>query len=298
MHVIAGDAEEKTGQGTKRLPSWFKIRVNTNERSTEVRHLIASNRLHTVCRSAACPNLTECWNTGTAAFMILGNICTRDCRFCNVPTGTPKGPDLDEPDRVAHAVSVLKLTYAVITSVARDDLPDGGASLFSATIRAVRARVPGCRVEVLIPDFQGAEAPLTTVLEAAPDVLNHNLETVPSLYSRVRPQANYRRSLEVLSRAHAQGAVTKSGLMVGLGETPDEVRSVMRDLRNSGCRVLTLGQYLQPGKNHLQVQKYYHPDEFDALRKEAMATGFRHVAAGPLVRSSYHAHEYGPAVED
>lgn len=258
-----------------------------------MRNLIRDNNLHTVCRSAACPNQTECWNAGTATFMILGNVCTRGCRFCNVPKGVPEGLDTDEPYRVARAVSNLKLNYVVITSVTRDDLPDGGASMFAETIKAVHRMKPGCRVEVLIPDFQGSEPSLKMVLDANPHVLNHNVETVPSLYPRVRTHADYKRSLELLKRAHRYGAITKTGLMLGLGETIDEVFSVMHDLRKMACSILTLGQYLQPGKNHLPVEKYYHPDEFDMLRNKAMSLGFRYVVAGPLVRSSYHAEQYG-----
>ncbi len=275
-----------------RLPPWFKIRLTTSERLWEVRSLIRRNNLHTVCTSAACPNQTECWNSGTATFLILGNTCTRSCRFCNVPKGTPQSVEADEPYRVASAVESLRLTYAVITSVTRDDLPDGGSGLFAETIRAIRRRVPVCRVEVLIPDFQGSESSLNAVLQAKPDVLNHNIETVPSLYKRVRPKADYGRSIELLSRAHAWGALTKSGMMLGLGESKEEILSVLEDLRIAGCSLLTLGQYLRPGKNSLPVEQYYHPDEFLELRDQAMSLGFSHVTAGPLVRSSYHAGEH------
>jgi lipoic acid synthetase len=274
-----------------RLPPWFKVRLTTNERLTEVRKLVRNNRLHTVCSSAACPNQTECWNAGTATFMILGSVCTRGCAFCAVAKGVPQGPDLEEPDRVADAVAALKLKYAVVTSVTRDDLPDGGASLFAGTIRAIRAKTPACRVEVLIPDLQGSESALKTVLDASPDVLNHNLETVPALYARVRPRADYGRSLELLRKAGSCGAVTKTGLMLGLGEGMEEVRSVLKDLRSIGCDRLTLGQYLQPSREHLPVEKYYHPDEFAVMRGLALAMGFQQVASGPLVRSSYRAGE-------
>jgi lipoic acid synthetase len=223
--------------------------------------------------------------------MILGNICTRNCRFCGVPKGSPRGLDPGEPERVADAVASLHLKYAVITSVTRDDLADGGSSLFAATIKAIRMRCPGCRVEVLIPDFKGSESSLGTVLRASPDVLDHNIETVPALYPTVRPQADYQRSLALLEAAHAYGALTKTGLMLGLGETIDEVRAVMHDIRKVDCSLLTIGQYLQPGKYHLPVEKYYHPDEFAALRDTAKAMGFQHVSAGPLVRSSYHAEQ-------
>jgi lipoic acid synthetase len=278
---------------SKRLPPWFKVRLTTSDQFTQVNSLIRANRLHTVCRSAACPNQTECWNAGTATFMILGNVCTRGCRFCNVPKGRPKGLDTEEPARVAEAVTALKLKYAVITSVTRDDLEDGGAGLFAETVRAIRAKSPDCQVEVLIPDFQGVEASLLTVLDSNPDVLNHNIETVPSLYTKVRPHADYLRSLQVLARSAKYDAITKTGLMLGLGERLDEVRKVMGDLQSIGCSILTLGQYLQPSRKHLSVEKYYRPDEFTMLRDEAMSMGFHRVAAGPRVRSSYHAERYG-----
>ena len=278
---------------SRRLPPWFKVRLTTNDQFKQINSLIRANKLHTVCRSAACPNQTECWNAGTATFMILGNVCTRGCRFCNVPKGNPEGLDTEEPARVAEAVNALKLKYAVITSVTRDDLEDGGAVIFAATVRAIRAKSPVCQVEVLIPDFQGAEASLLTVLDSKPDVLNHNLETVPSLYTKVRPHADYFRSLTVLARSEKYGTITKTGLMLGLGESMDEVRKVMGDLQSIGCSILTLGQYLQPSKEHLPVEKYYRPDEFTMLRDEAIAMGFQRVVAGPLVRSSYHAAEHG-----
>ena len=289
--MTSAAADEETSK-KKRLPPWFKIRLSVNDRSAEVRDLIRNNNLHTVCRSAACPNRSECWNSGTATFLILGNVCTRSCRFCNIPKGAPEGIDRDEPDRVASTVKSLRLKYAVITSVTRDDLPDGGASLFAKTIELIRKYVPGCRVEVLVPDFQGSKSSLKTVLDASPDVLNHNLETVPSQYPRVRPQADYCRSLELLDRARLSGTVTKSGLMLGFDENLDEIRAVFRDLRNVGCSILTIGQYLQPSGNHLSVSKYYHPDEFAALRQEAMKLGFKQVVSGPLVRSSYQAEKY------
>jgi len=279
---------EKSG----RLPPWFKTRLNASDQFTLVRNLIRTNELHTVCQSAACPNRTECWNAGTATFMILGNVCSRGCRFCNVPKGRPKGLDTEEPWRVAETVAALRLKYAVVTSVTRDDLVDGGARVFAGTINAIRTKSPDCRVEVLIPDFQGSEVSLRTVLDADPDVLGHNLETVPSLYSRVRPQADYQRSLEVLTRAQKCGVITKSGLMLGLGESLDEVRRVMGDLYSIGCTILTLGQYLQPSRKYLPVEKYYHPDEFIELRNQALALGFLYVVAGPLVRSSYHAENH------
>ena len=287
----------KTERKPGRLPPWFKIRLTAGAAFSAVQRQVQANNLHTVCRSAACPNRAECWSAGTATFLILGNVCTRGCRFCNVPQGTPQGLDLNEPKRVAAAVASLGLAYAVITSVTRDDLPDGGARIFEHTIRAIREKAPACRVEVLIPDFQGSEDALRTVLSAKPDVLNHNLETVPSLYPRVRPQAGYHQSLELLARAYDHGSVTKTGLMVGLGEGIDELRLVMAKLRESGCAILTIGQYLQPNKTLLPVDRYYHPDEFDQLKQEALAMGFRHVEAGPLVRSSYYAGSYGANAE-
>jgi len=278
---------------SRRLPPWFKVRLTTNDQFKQINSLIRANKLHTVCRSAACPNQTECWNAGTATFMILGNVCTRGCRFCNIPKGKPEGLDTEEPTRIAEAVNALKLKYAVITSVTRDDLDDGGSGMFAETVRAIRSKSPDCQVEVLIPDFQGAEASLLTVLDSNPDVLNHNLETVPSLYTKVRPHADYFRSLTVLARSEKYGTITKTGLMLGLGESIDEVRKVMGDLQSIGCSILTLGQYLQPSKDHLPVEKYYRPDEFTMLRDEAIAMGFQRVVAGPLVRSSYHAAEHG-----
>jgi lipoic acid synthetase len=286
----------KIQENKKRLPPWFRVRLATNEQLAEVRNLIRSNNLHTICSSAACPNKTECWNAGTATFMILGNVCTRSCRFCGVPKGTPQLPDLNESDRVAHAVASLSLRYTVITSVTRDDVADGGAFLFAATINAIRNKNPLCRVEVLIPDFKGSANALRTVLSARPDVLNHNIETVPSLYATVRPQADYQRSLTLLTSAYACGALTKSGLMLGLGEVIDEVKAVLYDLRQAGCSMVTLGQYLQPSKYHLPVIKFYHPDEFESLRDAAKFMGFQHIEAGPLVRSSYHAEQSFQAV--
>jgi len=277
----------------KRLPPWFKIKHTESERFAEVRRLVRTNNLHTVCSSAACPNQNECWNAGTATFMILGNICTRGCTFCNVPKGRPEGLDLEEPARVADAVVSLKLRYAVVTSVTRDDLADGGSGIFAETIRFIRSKAPECRIEVLVPDFHGSREALRTVLNAGPDVLNHNVETVPSLYSRVRPQADYRRSLQLLKTAKAHNNIlTKTGIMVGLGESIAELLTVFSELGDAGCDILTIGQYLRPGKDHVLVEKYYHPDEFDDLRAYALSMGFSHVVAGPLVRSSYHAGEY------
>ncbi|MBI5647601.1 MAG: lipoyl synthase [Ignavibacteriae bacterium] len=272
-------------------PSWLKVRVPLGTSYSELRHIIDGQRLNTVCEDARCPNMAECWNHGTATFMILGDVCTRSCGFCAVKTGRPPSLDLDEPRRVAEAVVAMRLRYAVVTSVNRDELPDGGASVFAATIRAIRDRLPACRVEVLIPDFQGDTAAVDAVLDADPDVLNHNVETVPRLYRSVRPQAKFDRSLAVLRRAHARGITAKTGFMLGLGETRDEVRSLLAAVRDAGVDIVTIGQYLQPSKEHLPVDRYVPPDEFAAWREEGLTLGFSHVESGPLVRSSYHAAE-------
>ena len=249
--------------------------------------------LHTICEEALCPNIGECWENRTATFLILGDVCTRNCGFCAVTTGRPTGLDLEEPERLARAVQKIGLRHIVITSVTRDDLPDGGAAIFAATITRLRDYVPDCGVEVLIPDFQGNWDALATVMEARPDILNHNLETVPRLYRRVRPKAVYAQSLELLRRAKAlaPNAVTKSGLMVGLGESREELLQTFRDLRARDVDVLTVGQYLRPTMRHLPIERYVPPEEFAALKVAAQAIGFGHVEAGPLVRSSYHAHE-------
>jgi lipoic acid synthetase len=255
--------------------------------------LMREQSLHTVCESARCPNIGECWSSRTATFLILGEVCTRRCAFCAVTSGTPEGCDTDEPRRVAEAVAALGLKYAVVTSVTRDDLPDGGAAIFAATIRAIHDLRSGCRVEVLIPDFAGSEPALAQVVEAAPDVLNHNIETVPRLYSLVRPQADYRRSLELLAHAKAINPqqTTKSGLMLGLGEETAEVEASLRDLRAHGCDIATIGQYLRPSADHIPIQRYAPPDEFAHLATYGQSLGFRHIESAPLVRSSYHARE-------
>jgi lipoic acid synthetase len=267
------------------------VKLPQGENYFALKQLVRDQRLHTVCESASCPNIGECWNQKTATFMILGDICTRSCGFCDVKTGRPFGLDRDEPARVAEAVRTLGLKHAVITSVNRDELPDGGAAIWAETIRQVKALNPGCTVEALIPDFEGVEESLLTVLAAKPDILAHNTETVPRLYRRVRPQAKYPRSLELLQRAKTHGFVTKSGLMVGLGEAWEELRQVMQDLCAVHCDILTIGQYLQPSRQHLPVLRIYAPEEFGQLRQEGLGLGFRHVEAGPLVRSSYHAGE-------
>jgi lipoic acid synthetase len=273
----------------QRLPSWFRIRLGKNERLAQVRTLIRGNKLHTVCQSAACPNQNACWNAGIVTFLILGNICTRSCRFCNVPKGIPAQVDEDEPVRVAQVVMALSLKYVVVTSVTRDDLGDGGAGSIAATVHAIRSHSPLSTIETLIPDFQGSPDALSTLLNARPDMLSHNIETVPSLYDKVRPQASYERSLQVLSYAAERGFASKSGIMLGLGESINEIIDVMRDLRTVGCSVLTLGQYLQPGKRYLPVVTFYHPDVFEYLRTVALSLGFQKVESGPLVRSSYRA---------
>lgn len=272
-------------------PDWLRVKLPTGEAYQRVKGLIQDNDLHTVCESAACPNRGECWSRATATFMILGNICTRSCGFCNVITGRPTELDLDEPRRVAEAVKKLSLKYAVITSVNRDELKDGGASVWADTISQVRASSPTTKVEVLIPDFCGNWDSLQTVLDARPDVLNHNIETVPRLYLEVRPQGRYQRSLDLLLRAKEQGFVTKSGLMLGLGETEAEVLEVMTDLRNHKVDLVTLGQYMQPTERHLPVAQYIEPAVFKSLETKGLEMGFANVFAGPLVRSSYHADE-------
>jgi len=263
------------------------------ERYERLVRLVRDQRLNTVCEEARCPNLGECWNRGTATFMILGSVCTRACRFCAVATGLPElPPDPDEPRRVAEAVAAMGLRHAVITSVNRDDRPDGGAGSFAACIREIRARVPGCAVEVLIPDFKGVRSALDTVFAARPDVLNHNVETVPRLYGFVRPGARFTRSLDVLRLSKAFGLVTKSGIMVGLGEAWDEILDCMRAIQRAGADVLTIGQYLRPSLSHAPVARYYPPDEFVELRHAGLSMGFAHVESGPLVRSSYHAESH------
>ncbi len=272
-------------------PEWLRVRIPTSGRIVELDKLVSDEKLHTVCESAACPNRGECWSRGTATFMILGNVCTRSCGFCNVKTGRPTELDLDEPRRVAESVRKMKLRFAVVTSVDRDDLPDGGASVWVSTIRAIRKAAPDCGIEVLIPDFEGNFAAQDMVFNARPDVLNHNMETVKRLYVPVRPQARYDQSLELLQRAKDAGLTTKSGLMVGLGEEPEEVLELLRDLRAHSVDNITIGQYLQPTPKHLRVHRYVHPDEFEMYKEEGHRMGFKKIDSGPLVRSSYHAEE-------
>jgi len=275
-------------------PEWLKVRLPTGPTYENLRRLMRSKELHTVCEEAHCPNMAECWGAGTATFMILGDTCTRSCGFCAVKSGRPGAVDAEEPRRVGEAVGQMRLGHAVVTSVNRDELPDGGAEIFAATIREIRRQSPGTTVEVLIPDFVGRPESLDAVLDARPDILNHNVETVPRLYPRVRPQARYERSLEVLRRTkeRAPDLVCKSGIMVGLGETRDEVVVTMRDIASQGTDVLTVGQYLRPSPVHLPIERYWSPAEFDDLRDTGMTMGFRHVEAGPLVRSSYHAERH------
>jgi lipoic acid synthetase len=280
-------------------PDWLKVRAPGSENYLRLRGIMRELQLNTVCEDAHCPNIGECWHHGTATFMILGDICTRACAYCAVAHGKPKALDLEEPGRVADAVARMGLSYAVITSVDRDDLPDGGAAIFASTITAIKRRLPATRVEVLIPDFKGEIAPLHTVLDARPDVLNHNTETVPRLYRMARSGGKYTRTLELLqrARAYAPDIPTKTGLMVGLGEETSELVEVFRDLHAVGVSILTIGQYLRPSPEHAVMTRYYHPDEFAALKRAALDIGFVHVEAGPLVRSSYHAHEQADAAE-
>ncbi|HUF47462.1 MAG TPA: lipoyl synthase [Vicinamibacterales bacterium] len=280
-------------------PAWLKVRAPGSPNYLRLRGLMRDRNLHTVCEEAHCPNIGECWHHGTATFMIMGDVCTRACGYCNVTHGAPAALDTAEPDKLADAVAELELAYVVVTSVDRDDLSDFGAGAFAATIRAIKARRPGCRVEVLIPDFQGREDALGTVLDAQPDVLNHNTETVPRLYRLARPGGKYTRALELLDRARrrAPDIPTKTGIMVGLGETMDEIVEVLRDLRQVDCQILTVGQYLRPSVAHLPLERYYTPDEFADIKRVALDLGFGHVESGPLVRSSYHAHEQADSYE-
>ena len=281
----------------QRIPDWIKVRVREGENFKELKQLVSEQRLHTVCEEARCPNIFDCWNRRTATFMILGDVCTRACRFCAVTSGRPTELDLGEPVRVAASVAQLGLRHAVITSVDRDDLRDGGADIFARTIRAIRRQSPGTSIEVLTPDFGGDWEAVATVVEARPDIFNHNTETVPRLYPSIRPKAVYERSLELLRRVKAQAPemVTKSGVMVGLGETHGELLKVFGDMRAHDIDVLTVGQYLRPSQKHAPVVRYYEPDEFKTLKDEASTLGFGHVESGVLVRSSYHADEQIPA---
>ena len=276
-----------------KLPEWLKVTMPGSPRYLELKRLMRGQQLHTVCEEAHCPNIGECWDRGTATFMILGEICTRRCHYCAVTTGRPQGLDLQEPARLAETVKRMGLRYCVITSVNRDDLADGGAFIFAACINKIRVESPGCKVEVLIPDFAGSRDALSQVMDAGPDVLNHNIESSRRIFPRVRPKGDYRRSLELLAQAKelTPGAVTKSGIIVGMGETVAEVVETMQDLREVDCDLLTIGQYLRPSAKHLAIDRFYHPSEFAELRQIGQDLGFKHVASGPLVRSSYHADE-------
>lgn len=289
MNVIQNHTSSTT-KIRQRKPGWLKLQLASSKTYKNVRHTIESYKLHTVCEEAKCPNKNECWNAGTATFMILGNVCTRNCRFCGVQKGNPSsGSDLEEPQRVANAVKQMNLKHVVITSVTRDDLSDGGASIFAHTIKLIHQLIPYCKVEVLVPDFKGNEDALDIILNAKPDILNHNLETVPRLYPLVRSKSNYLTSLALLEKAKNDGFITKSGLMLGVGEQTEEIIEVMKDLRSVECDILTLGQYLQPNNDNIPVARYVHPTEFKHLKETGLKIGFHHIEAGPFVRSSYHA---------
>jgi lipoic acid synthetase len=301
--VVEWSSDRPNGAPVRRHPEWIKARIPTGENYFELKGLMRALDLHTVCESAHCPNIGECWDQRTATIMILGDVCTRACGFCAVTTGRPLGLDEDEPRRVGEAVRQMGLEHCVVTSVARDDLPDGGAHIFANTITALREACPGMGIEVLIPDFNGQEDPLRAIMVAAPDILNHNIETVERLQKPVRKRARYDRSLGVLERAKAyaheyaeqEGTVhTKSSIMVGLGETREELSQAFRDLRAVDCDILTVGQYLRPSERHLPLERYYAPAEFVEMKSEALALGFKHVESGPLVRSSYHARDQVP----
>ena len=277
---------------TPRKPTWLRVKLPTGENYLKVRGAVDNNKLHTICQSGNCPNMGECWGAGTATFMILGNICTRSCQFCAVATGRPLPADLKEPERVADAVSLMKVKHCVITSVDRDDLKDGGTSIWMETIRAIRRKSPGTTLETLIPDFKGEAELVAKIIEVHPEVVSHNLETVRRLTKQIRVQAKYDRSLDVLRMLKAGGMNTKSGIMLGLGETREEILETIDDLAGVGCDVLTMGQYLQPTPKHAKVQEFVHPDVFAELREIALTKGFRYVESGPLVRSSYHAEKH------
>jgi lipoyl synthase len=296
-HLLLSDGSQISSADLGRRPSWLKMKMPGGEGYARLTRLVNEQKLHTVCQSAKCPNMGECWSAGTATLMILGDVCTRSCGFCHIATGKPPTLDLDEPRRVGQAVAAMKLKHAVITSVNRDELSDGGSEVWAETMRQIRANSPGTNIEVLIPDFCGDWNALQNVLDERPEILNHNIETVPRLYKRVRPQAKYHRSLKLLQIAKDQGLVTKTGAMLGLGETADEIESVMDDLAAIGCEILTLGQYLQPTSQHLPVERWVTPDEFDRWKERGEGKGIRHVEAGPLVRSSYHAEKQVRAAE-
>jgi lipoic acid synthetase len=282
---------KSTGMRTPK-PKWLRVKLPTGKEYKEVREIVSEHKLHTICESGHCPNMGECWGAGTATFMILGNICTRSCGFCNVATGKPLEVDVFEPGRVANSVKLMGVKHAVITSVDRDDLPDGGSEIWAQTVRAIRQQSPGTTLETLIPDFAGKWENLMPIIQVAPEIVSHNLETVRRMTKGVRIQAKYDRSLEVLRRLRKAGIKTKSGIMMGLGETVEEVIEAMDDLRSVDCQVLTLGQYLQPSPKHLPVAEFIHPDVFTSLKTIGLEKGFRFVESGPLVRSSYHAEKH------
>ncbi|RKY87090.1 lipoyl synthase [candidate division KSB1 bacterium] len=277
----------------RNLPFWLKRKINFNKKYIEIKGLLEKYNINTVCQSALCPNISHCFGNGTATFLILGKYCTRNCRFCAIEKGRPLPPSPEEPVNIAKMVEILGLSYVVITSVTRDDLPDGGAEHFARTIRLVKSLNSKIIIEVLIPDFNGSTEALKNVIEASPDILNHNIETVPRLYSEIRPLANYERSLELLSSAKKikNKIIVKSGIMLGLGESFDEIINTMKDLKEHSCEIVTIGQYLQPTKNHYPVKKYYTPDEFEEIKERISEFGFKHIECGPLVRSSFHAQE-------
>jgi lipoyl synthase len=289
--LISRDNNLDQNNSTLRRPHWLKVKLPSGANFYQVNKLVKDKKLHTVCASARCPNIGECWGNRTATFMIMGDVCSRNCGFCAVSAGKTTPLDPNEPQSIADAAKDLDLRYAVITSVTRDDLPDGGAAHFAKTVKALREKNPGCKVEVLIPDFNGDTSALKTVLISKPDVLNHNIETIPRLYSKVRPQAIYERSLLLLSNAYQLGALTKSGIMVGLGEELNEIIQTMQNLVDANCKMLTIGQYLAPSKKHYPVQRFWDPEEFKELKQIALKIGFLKVEAAPLVRSSYHADE-------
>jgi lipoic acid synthetase len=293
LHNIVGESELP-----KRKPDWLRVRLPAGANYNHVKNLMRSHGLHTVCEEAMCPNIGECWGRGSATFLLMGDICTRSCGFCHIKTGRPVALDEDEPRRVAESVKILGLSHCVLTSVNRDELPNGGAHIFANTIREIRKRLPNCTIEVLIPDFKGNRPALKEVMEAKPEILNHNTETVPRLYRTVRPQANYQQTLRVLLGAKEldSEAVTKSGIMVGLGETKEEIIQVIRDLRRHDVDILTIGQYLRPTPLHLPIQRYVHPDEFKEFKDIALQMGFKWVESAPLVRSSYHAEAQAQAL--
>lgn len=290
------DEKEKIPNHLGKRPGWLKVKLPTGDNYTDVRNLMRKQKLHTVCEEARCPNMAECWNARTATFMILGDTCTRSCGFCNIKVGLPTELDVNEPRRVADSVKELNLRHVVITSVNRDELQDGGASIFSECVKLIKAETSDTTIEILIPDFRGVEEAFEIIMQNPPDILNHNLETVPRLYKVVRPQAKYERSLHLIKWFKAKGLKTKSGIMVGIGERPEEVLNLMDDLVYHGCDILTIGQYLQPTKNHLPVDRFVTLEEFKTYKKEGLKKGFKIVESSPLVRSSYHADRHARAI--